>query len=73
MNSLKKTARTAGFWYLLMAITDPIGLLYVPSKLIVPEDATATANNIMASESRSFRNRQIKSERAALALDAFKP
>jgi hypothetical protein len=51
MNSLKKTARIAGFWYLLMAITGPIGLLYVPSKLIVPGDAAATANNIMASES----------------------
>jgi hypothetical protein len=51
MNSIKKTARTAGFWYLLMAITGPIGLLYVPAKLIVPGDATATATNIMASES----------------------
>ena len=50
MNSLKKTARIAGFWYLLMAITGPVGLLYVPSKLIVPGDATTTANNIMASE-----------------------
>ena len=50
MNSLKKAARTAGFWYLLMAITGPIGLLYVPSKLIVPGDATATASNIEASE-----------------------
>jgi hypothetical protein len=34
-----------------MAITGPIGLLYVPSKLIVPGNATATANNIMTSES----------------------
>lgn len=51
MNSLKKTARTAGFWYLLMAITGPIGLLYVPAQLIVLGDATATAHNIMATES----------------------
>jgi len=51
MNSNKKAARNAGFWYLLMAITGPIGLLYVPSKLIVAGDATATSNNIMASES----------------------
>ena len=50
MNSNKKTARIAGFWYLLMAITGPIGLLYVPSRLIVPGDATETATNIMASE-----------------------
>ena len=50
MNSLKKTARIAGFWYLLMAITGPIGLLYVPSKLIVPGDAAATVSKIVASE-----------------------
>ena len=49
--SPRKTARVAGFWYLMMAITGPIGLLYVPSKLIVPGDATTTANNILASES----------------------
>jgi hypothetical protein len=41
----------AGFWYLLMAITAPIGLLYVPAQLIAPDDATATAHNIMAAES----------------------
>jgi hypothetical protein len=51
MNSINKAARIAGFWYLLMAITGPIGLLYVPSKLIVPGDAAATASNILASES----------------------
>jgi hypothetical protein len=50
MNSNKKLARIAGFWYLLMAITGPIGLLYVPSKLIVFGDATATVNNIMTFE-----------------------
>lgn len=50
MNSIKNTARNAGLWYLLMAITGPIGLLYVPSKLFVPGDATETASNIMASE-----------------------
>ncbi|MBI4536112.1 MAG: DUF4386 domain-containing protein, partial [Ignavibacteriae bacterium] len=34
-----------------VAITAPIGLLYVPSTLIVPGDATATADHIRASES----------------------
>ncbi len=48
--SPRKTARIAGCWYLFMAITAFIGLLYVPSKLIVPGDATTTANNIMALE-----------------------
>jgi len=51
MDSQKKTARIAGFWYLLMAVTGPIGLLYVPSKLIVPGDATVTAQNILGSAS----------------------
>src|SRR5688572_3173103 len=50
INSIKTNARIAGFWYLLMALTGPIGLLYVPSKIIVPGDATATANNILDSE-----------------------
>jgi hypothetical protein len=51
MNSINKTARAAGFLYLMMAPLGIFGLMYVPSKLIVPEDAATTANNIMASES----------------------
>src|SRR3990172_11633891 len=51
MSSIKKQARVAGFLYLLLAITAPFGLLYVPSTLIVPGDATATADRIQASES----------------------
>jgi len=46
-----KTARIAGFLYLIMF---PLGIFiafYVPSILIVPGDAAITANNIMASES----------------------
>ena len=50
MNSTKKQARYAGLLYLLMGITAPIGLVYVPSKLIVSGDATATANHLRASE-----------------------
>ena len=50
MSSTKKQARIAGFLYLLLGITAPIGLLYVPGKLIVPGDATATADRIRASE-----------------------
>ena len=46
-----KTARVAGFLYLLMAPFGFFGMLYVPSILIVPGDAAITANNIMASES----------------------
>jgi hypothetical protein len=49
-SSIKKTARTAGLWYLIVAIISPFGLIYVPAKLIVPGNATVTVNNIMASE-----------------------
>jgi len=45
-----KTLRTAAVLYLLMIISAPIGLLYVPSTLIVPGDASATADHIRASE-----------------------
>lgn len=51
MTTLKKTARIAGFLYLLMAVTSAFGLLYVQSKIIVAGNATLTAGNILASES----------------------
>jgi hypothetical protein len=50
VKSTKQQARSAGFLYLLLALTAPIGLLYVPSRLIVFGDATATAANIRSSE-----------------------
>lgn len=50
MNSIKKQARVAGLWYLVLAITAPVGLMIVPDKLIVSKDATATADHIRASE-----------------------
>jgi hypothetical protein len=42
-------ARVAGFLLLFVAIIAPFSQLYLPSTLIVPGDATATANNIGAS------------------------
>lgn len=51
MNSTKKQARMAGLLYLLGSIPAPIGFMYVPSKLIVSGDATATADRIRAAES----------------------
>src|SRR4030067_868790 len=48
--SLKKTARIAGLWYLLLAITGAYSIIYVPSKIMVRGDAVATANNILANE-----------------------
>ena len=51
MSQTKRQARLAGLLYFLASLPAPIGLVYVPSKLIVLNDATATANNIRASES----------------------
>lgn len=51
MNSTKRTARVAGLLYLLMGILGAFSLMYVPGKLIVRGNATATASSILASES----------------------
>jgi Domain of unknown function (DUF4386) len=50
MHPLKRTARVAGFLYLLVTLAGPFVLIYVPGKLFVPGDATATASNILAHE-----------------------
>jgi hypothetical protein len=61
MNSNKKTARIADLsprkavtvlrlLYPIWLVVGPFSLLYVPSTLIVPGDATTTVNNIMANE-----------------------
>ena len=42
-------ARVAGFLALSLLVLGPFSQLYVPSTLIVPGDATATADNIRAS------------------------
>lgn len=48
---LKRTARLAGLLYLLVVLTGPFILIYVPGKLFVPGDATGTVRNILAHES----------------------
>jgi len=45
-----KTARIAGALYLLSAVAAGLPLIYVSSRLIVPDDATKTSANILASE-----------------------
>jgi hypothetical protein len=52
MASLIKTARIGGILYLIIVVTGIFAEIFVRSKLIVSGDATATANNIMASELR---------------------
>ena len=49
MTSLSKNARVAGLFYLTL-MTAPLRLIYIPNKLFVHGDATATANNIAAHE-----------------------
>lgn len=50
-STTKRQARVAGVWYLLLALTAPIGLVYAPGKLVVAGDAAATADHLRASES----------------------
>ncbi len=49
MGSLKRRARIAGFLYLGL-MTAPLRLLYIPNKLIVSGNASATASNIASHE-----------------------
>jgi hypothetical protein len=51
MRSAKETARLAGVLYVLLAITGSFSILYIPSRFIVPGDASATARKIVADES----------------------
>ncbi len=50
MNSLKKQSRMAALLYFVNCLPAPFALLYVPSVLIMPGDAAATANNVRDSE-----------------------
>jgi hypothetical protein len=48
--SPRAMARFAGLLYLVIAIAAIIAHMYVPAQLMVPGDAAATANNILASK-----------------------
>ena len=48
--SNKKTARIAGLVYLIVVLSGIFHLVYVPSRLIVRGNASATFNNIVSSE-----------------------
>jgi hypothetical protein len=50
MSSTYNPGRVAGFWYLLLVVIGPLRLIYIPSKLFVHGNATATVNNIAAHE-----------------------
>ena len=51
MSSTRNPGRVAGFLYLLLVVGAPFRLIYIPAKLFVRGNATATANNIAAHES----------------------
>ena len=50
MDPTNRNARVAGLLYLLMGIPAVFSLMYVPRTLVVPGNATATANNILGSQ-----------------------
>ncbi len=50
MDYNKRIARTAGIWYLLMAVFYTYSMVYADSAFYVPGNTTATIGNIMASE-----------------------
>ncbi|MDE3073082.1 MAG: DUF4386 domain-containing protein [Pseudomonadota bacterium] len=47
MRSLDRTARIAGFLYLLVVITGLFTLVYAPGKLFIPGDTSTVASNIL--------------------------
>ena len=50
MDPIKRQARSAGLLYLLCNLPAPFSLIYIPGVLIVPGDATATADHVRAHE-----------------------
>ncbi len=50
MRLVRNAGRIAGLWYLLLILLGPLRLIYIPAKLFVPADATATVNNIARHE-----------------------
>ena len=50
MKTIQRNARFAGVLYLIITVAAIIAHMYVPSTIIVPEDAAATVNNIKNSE-----------------------
>lgn len=50
MSSSRNPGRVAGLWYLLLTILGPLRLMYIPNKLFVTGNASATAANIAAHE-----------------------
>lgn len=50
MSTIKREARIAGWWYLLLGLSAPLGLEIVPDKLYVSGNATETAQRVLSHE-----------------------
>ena len=50
MTSMRNPGRVAGLWYLLLTVIGPLRLMYIPDKLFVHGNASATVNNIASHE-----------------------
>jgi hypothetical protein len=50
MTLVRNPGRVAGLWYLLLIVIGPFFLLYVPNKVFVEDNASATVNNLAAHE-----------------------
>jgi hypothetical protein len=50
INPNKKTARIAGLLYMIVVLSGIFSLMYVPGKLIITGDGSATVKNIIAGE-----------------------
>ena len=50
MTASRNPGRVAGLWYLSLVFLGPLRLIYIPNKLFVTGNATATTNNILAHE-----------------------
>jgi hypothetical protein len=50
MTLARNPGRVAGLWYLLLIVIGPFFLLYVPNKVFVEDNASATVNNLAAHE-----------------------
>jgi len=50
MRGIRNPGRVVGLWYLLLVFAGPLRLIYIPNKLFVEGNASATASNIAAHE-----------------------
>jgi hypothetical protein len=54
MRLTRNPGRVAGLWYLLLVILGPLRLIYIPTKLFVHGNPTATVANIVANDAATL-------------------